>query len=105
MSHYPESPGYKSGSTSRAAATAMTDRAGTLRALALQVLEDHPDGLTADECAQKMGQSILAVRPRLTELQHMKKICDTGLRRRNASGHSARVMGFLQPYNTSTATP
>jgi predicted ArsR family transcriptional regulator len=46
---------------------------------------------TADEVAAQLGESPLAVRPRLSELRKENLIRDTGLRRANASGKSAAV--------------
>lgn len=46
---------------------------------------------TADEIAERMGKSILAVRPRVTELASSGVIEDTGARRKNASGQNATV--------------
>ena len=62
-----------------------------LRALVLQTLAAIPPGLTADEIAARLGQSVLAVRPRVSELFHAGLIEKTGERRSNASGLSAHV--------------
>jgi len=62
-----------------------------LRALALQMLAATPAGLTADEIAARLGESVLAVRPRISELFHAGVIEKTGDRRPNASGLSAHV--------------
>lgn len=48
-------------------------------------------GLTADEVAALLVQSVLAVRPRVAELRKEGFIRDTGLRRSNASGKRAIV--------------
>jgi hypothetical protein len=47
--------------------------------------------MTADEAAAAIGETVLAVRPRITELQQDGKLFDTGKRRPNASGRSATV--------------
>lgn len=88
---YPESTGWKTDSppTSKAAGLAEEDRAATLRDEVRTLLTYQ--GMTADECAAHMGASVLAVRPRLSELRAQGKIEPTGERRRNASGHSAAV--------------
>jgi DNA-binding IclR family transcriptional regulator len=62
-----------------------------LRALVLQMLAAVPCGLTADEIAAKLGESVLAVRPRVSELFHAGLIEKTGERRPNASGLNAHV--------------
>ena len=62
-----------------------------LRTLALQMLAATPAGLTADEIAMRLGESVLAVRPRVSELFHGGQIEKTGDRRLNASGLRAHV--------------
>ena len=49
-----------------------------LRALVLGVLAATPCGLTADEIAAKLDESVLAVRPRVSELFHARLIEKTG---------------------------
>jgi predicted transcriptional regulator len=62
-----------------------------LRALVLEALVAAPSGLTADEIAAKLEESVLAVRPRVSELFHAGVIEKTGERRPNASGLNAHV--------------
>ena len=62
-----------------------------LRVLVLQILAATPPGLTADEIAAKLGESVLAVRPRVSELFRAGLIEKTGDRRPNASGLNAHV--------------
>ena len=93
---YNGSPGFKEPTTSREAAEAMKVRAVTLRAGVMQCLKANPAGLTADECAAMMGETVLAVRPRLSELSRPTKdrlalIIPTGTKRENASGLMAKV--------------
>src|SRR5262249_59257461 len=57
-----------------------------LRTLALQMLGATPAGLTADEIAARLGESVLAGRPRGSELLPAGGIEKTGKRRRNAGG-------------------
>lgn len=61
----------------------------TLREQVLTVL--RRGNFTADEVAERMGKSVLAVRPRVTELGAAGAIEDTGLRRPNSSGVQATV--------------
>ena len=88
---YPSVPGYKTNhpDTSKAAAKAERGRAETLRSLVYSLLTE--EDLTADECAERLRESVLAVRPRLSELRADGKIDPTGARRCNASGHRAAV--------------
>jgi hypothetical protein len=87
---YPDKPGHKShDDTTLAAAEAIASRAATLRAKAYAMLKVRR--MTADECADTMGESVLAIRPRFSELRTKGLIRDTGNRRPNRSGHSAIV--------------
>lgn len=89
---YPHAPGFKAEGTSRQAAESMKPSAATLRATCLGWLHYWPDrGCTADECAEQMGESVLSVRPRFSELHALGLIVDTGERRLNASGRRAVV--------------
>lgn len=84
---YPQSPGYKGGETSLAAARSID--ANTLRAKVLTELGKSPG--TADEIAGRLGLSILSIRPRCSELAALGKIEDSGIRHLNSSGRSAVV--------------
>lgn len=86
---YPQSPGYKSRDTARAAAEAIKPRQPTLQQRILRQLSDSP--MTPDECAGHIGASQLAVRPRFSELAALGKIADTGQRRTNGSFRKAIV--------------
>ena len=85
--NYPNEAGWKEPTTSRMAAmntTASALRAAVARALCVR-------DMTADECAMELERSILAVRPRLSELRALHMIEPTGERRRNERGHSVQV--------------
>jgi hypothetical protein len=87
-------PGFKEPSTSRDAALAMRGEAANLRVLVLAAISAAgPEGLSPDEVAAKLNRSVLACRPRLTELgpRHLDKIEKTGKRRTNLSGMGAAV--------------
>jgi len=86
---YPTSPGYKETTTSKEAAKAISGRAEHLRDRALAHIANRPS--TADEVAEAIGETVLAVRPRITELKQLGKIERTGERRANASGQKAHV--------------
>jgi predicted ArsR family transcriptional regulator len=45
--------------------------------------------MTSDEVADMLGRTVLAVRPRLTELKLKGLVVDTGTRRANDSGRMA----------------
>lgn len=77
--------------TRRAARESIADRAPRLRAAVLQALAAGP--LTADEIAARIGETVLATRPRVTELHQDGLLYDTGRRRANDSGRNAIVWG------------
>lgn len=86
---YPSAPGWKTEGTSRDAAHAIEPHARTLRDRVLALL--RIDRLTADEVADRLGETVLSVRPRLSELSRQALIVKTGERRPNASGMNAWV--------------
>lgn len=88
---YPDAPGFKEHGTSHEAAYRMERRAGTLREQAYATLSEHSAGLTADEVAAIMGETVLSIRPRLTELKLSGRIEKNGERRPNVSGMQASV--------------
>lgn len=92
---YPESPGYKKSGTSKDAAQAVRSKVSGLRAKILLELSNNGPG-TADEIAERLGLSILAIRPRFSELCHMGAIAESGERRTNSSGKLAAVWKKLK---------
>lgn len=86
---YPTTPGFKEHDTSKEAAKAISGRAEILRDRALTRIANRPS--TADEVAEALGESVLAIRPRITELKQLGKIERSGERRANASGQKAHV--------------
>jgi predicted ArsR family transcriptional regulator len=90
LRRYPADPGVKAKSdTTTEAAKAMRGRAVVLRLMVLQALGVKP--MTADECANALCESVLAVRPRFSELLARGMIEETEERHRNLSGKSAIV--------------
>ena len=89
MDLYPQFPGFKEATTSREAAASMARQAPRLRDQCRQALRAGP--ATADEIAERLNLSILAVRPRITELHLLGAITETGERRFNSSGRRAKV--------------
>jgi hypothetical protein len=88
-SRYPDAPGYKErGGTSEEAAPSEIE-AATLRGLAYRLLSR--ERLTADEVAQRIGRSVLAIRPRVSELGAQGLVVKTEERRLNTSGKAAVV--------------
>jgi hypothetical protein len=89
---YPVDAGWKEPTTSREAAAA-TD-ASTLRRAVRQCLAVS-GAMTADECAGRLGLSILAIRPRFSELRALGELTDTGQRHLNNSGKRAIVWTLI----------
>lgn len=90
VASYPEHPGAKTGGTSAEAADSMSADAKLLRARVLEALAALGP-MTADEIAAAIGRSVLAVRPRVSELHTKQRITNSGVRRTNASGKPAAV--------------
>lgn len=88
---YPWGPAARATDTSQQAAVDMEPKVDTLRAKALEAIKSAADGLTADEVAAVLGESILAIRPRITELWKLGYLMQTTKRRKNQSGKSAIV--------------
>lgn len=88
---YPGRPGFKEADTSHKAAVSMKDAAPLLQRRCLEALRGAADGLTADQIAAAIGETILSVRPRVTELLRDGRVRDSGQRRKNDSGRSAKV--------------
>lgn len=88
-------PGHKEETTSRLAAEHVASSAETLRSLVLSAILAEPR--TADEVAEALGQTVLAIRPRVSELRKLNKVRPLlgpdgrQVRRANASGINAIV--------------
>lgn len=83
-------PGFKVSGPSQEAAEKVSARVNYLQGKCLEALRAHGP-MTADEIAEKVGETILSIRPRCTELQANGRIQDSGVRRRNVSGRRATV--------------
>lgn len=84
---YPNSPGYKRAGTSQEAAE--TIPADKLRGRCMKAFAWG--NYTADQIATILDQTVLNIRPRISELAKMGYIEPTGKRRKNRSGKSAIV--------------
>jgi hypothetical protein len=88
---YPRDPGWKAPDTSRNAAEAIASHAKTVRGRVLAFLQERaPTSFSADEIATALGEGILTVRPRVSELHHSALIEPTAERRVNRSGMLAK---------------
>lgn len=91
---YPARPGYKERTTSKDAADVVEPNSSILRERAYNtLLAAGEDGLTADQVAAALDESVLAIRPRITELSKADppRIVPTGARRKNESKLMAKV--------------
>lgn len=87
-----EQPAYRPIDTSRKAAEKIKGRSHVLRQRCLEHLQAQGEyGATPDEAAAALGEDILNIRPRFSELRDAGLIYDAGLRRTNAKGNTQRV--------------
>jgi predicted ArsR family transcriptional regulator len=87
---YPDSPGWKAQGPSRDAATAVTSHAKNLRDRVHGFLqEQYPSAYSADQIAARLGETILSVRPRVSELHKAQLIEAAAGRSKNQSGMTA----------------
>jgi hypothetical protein len=85
---------FKKVGPSQEAAEAMQTRSALLRERAYEEVVIG-GAATADEVAAALGESVLSIRPRFTELLQVGWITDTGIRRPNISGRNATVWAPL----------
>lgn len=86
---YPIAPGAKEGTTSLEAALTVAKRVLVLRRRVLESIRACEG--TADLIAERLNETPLAVRPRVSELRKLGLIEPTGRRVKNASGATAHV--------------
>src|ERR1700722_3667582 len=99
---YPHSPGFKSRGTSSLAARRIAPHAEALRDRVFAFLKaNYPAPFTADEVADRLDESFLSVRPRLSELRRNALIEPTTERRANKSGMMARCWRAVLTVNES----
>jgi hypothetical protein len=90
--NYPFHPGAYPIDTALAAADAIAPAVSYLQKLILGVLREVAAyGATGDEIAARLGWERFRVRPRTSELRVMRKIVDSGRRRKSQSGIASIV--------------
>lgn len=92
---YHKEVGYRMTDTSFAAAAHAANTSEAVRNRVIAAIQSTGP-MTADETARVLDLSVLAVRPRFTELRLTGKIRDTGKRRKNESGRSAIVWAVVE---------
>lgn len=76
-----EGVGWKGRETSRAAAAAMSPKAGSIREKVLAHLRAAPAPLTSEEISDQLGIPYGSVQPRLSELAGQNLVRDSGVRK------------------------
>lgn len=92
---YPDSAGFKVRGTSKEQAAKIEPKAKILRDKVLKALAHR--SMTTDECAAFLGEDILSVRPRFSELARTvpPSIVPTGERRASSRGNMSDVWGIV----------
>lgn len=91
----PPTPGHRDDDTSEDAATTISSRVDTLRLRVLEAFRNRGP-MTPDEAAEVLGEGILAIRPRCTELKRLGCLRKTGNRRQNRTGGEANELEISQ---------
>jgi hypothetical protein len=91
---YPSGPGFKvGGGTSEAAAQRIVPLAGRLiKPILQEFVAASSVGMTPDQCAARIGVSVLSMRPRISELKRLGYLVYTGARAPNTSGMTAALL-------------
>jgi hypothetical protein len=84
-------PHVKGSDTSKAAAMSMEPQLGTKQARVLELIRQHPGGLTDDQLETLTGWRHQTVSARRRELVLAERVADSGERRRTSSGRMATV--------------
>lgn len=90
---YPQVPASRRCDTSRAASVLAREKAEYLRPKVFAALRDKP--MTGTELAESLDETLLNIRPRISELRAMGKVFATKARRFNPSGNPEIVWATL----------
>ena len=91
---YPDTPGWKGQATSRAAAEGIAPTAKSLRERVLEAVRLHPG--TPEDIARRLGEPVLNVRPRTSELFRAGLIERTGITGKALGGRDAIIWRAVQ---------
>lgn len=94
IAHYPDAPGAKARDTSRMAAAGMAPRARSLRARVYDAIKEQPG--TPEQIALRLGEPLMNVRPRCSELAAKGLIEDSVQRGTAMGGRKAIVWRAVQ---------
>ena len=96
---YPHAPAPGKTDTSAGAAASIEGVTARLQRMVRAVIATAgPNGATGDEIAAKLDWHRFRVRPRTSELRAMKKIADSGMRRRNPDSGCKAIVWVLPQY-------
>jgi len=107
MSRYPHRAGYTAGDTDKEAADMMenTGKAATLRRKVIALHRQHPDGLTADEASEMLGEIEGSIRPRFSEFKKRNILIMTDKKRPSMNGNSQRVLKLNPEWDGTNIDP
>ena len=88
MPKTPDGVGYRNTDTSHAAALEIEPKAATIRKKIIEHMRTINAPISPDDTADALGLSVLAVRPRFSELRESGRILDSDQRGTNRSGRS-----------------
>ena len=98
---YPNQAGFKEHEGTSQLAAEKIEGSGRAAKLLELVLDEYkkmwPFGLTADECAWRLHEDILSIRPRVSEAFKNYYLEKTGDRRKNEYGSPCSVFRWRQP--------
>jgi len=89
MPKTPDGAGYRNTDTSYAAALEIEPKAATIRKRIIEHMRTINAPISADDTAEALALSVLAVRPRFSELRESGRIVDSNQRGTNRSGRSS----------------
>ena len=97
LTHYPKAAGWKDATTSKDAAQAIEGQ-GRAAILRERVLAAYRTDLytTADEMAHYLNESILAIRPRVSELYKQGLLRRTGAKHKSDGGGLSHIMACVR---------
>lgn len=93
--HYPDRAGYKAAGTSQEAAAGIEGSGAAARLRTAVVGFYARQSGTPDECAAALGESILSIRPRCSELCQQGMLYRTGERRKSSEGRAQNVLALV----------
>jgi predicted ArsR family transcriptional regulator len=88
MTHYPDAPGWKARDTAQEAAKAQRGQSYKLQRDIIALLAER-GAMTPEEIAEALGNRVMNIRPRMSELAAKGAVIDSNERRRATGGRMA----------------